>query len=235
MSSTFTTNKNIEKPGHNDYVDTWDVPVNADFDVIDSCFGQATINMTSLSSYTLLTSNVQSSALRFTGTLNSGSIPIKLTNGISGPFTIIDATTPTDSTSRLQLSWSSGGNSVLIPQGATQSAFADGTNLIWSRTAAPIVTSMPTITFSSSNSISLDAAQVTIPYFRVSGTLFGSGLNSVTFPSGTNGAYSVYVSASFGSAPALSFFVSGGSTGYAISSGGGYTFIVVSGVGVFAT
>ena len=36
MTSTFTPNKNIEKPAFNDYVDGWDVPVNSDFTIIDT-------------------------------------------------------------------------------------------------------------------------------------------------------------------------------------------------------
>ena len=34
--STYTTNKNIEKPAHNSYVNTWDSPVNSDWDAIDN-------------------------------------------------------------------------------------------------------------------------------------------------------------------------------------------------------
>ena len=39
MVSTFTTNKVLEKPGNGDYVDTWNIPVNGDMDVIDQAFG----------------------------------------------------------------------------------------------------------------------------------------------------------------------------------------------------
>ena len=39
MVSTYTTNKRIEKPANNDYIDTWNVPVNNDWDIIDRAFG----------------------------------------------------------------------------------------------------------------------------------------------------------------------------------------------------
>ena len=39
MTSTFTTNKSIEKPANGDYVNDWNVPVNADWDIIDQAFG----------------------------------------------------------------------------------------------------------------------------------------------------------------------------------------------------
>mgnify|MGYP003351983922 CR=1 FL=1 len=50
MTSTFTQNKNFEAPGHGDYSNTWDTPVNADWNAIDACFGGTTfINPTGLS------------------------------------------------------------------------------------------------------------------------------------------------------------------------------------------
>jgi len=39
MVSTFTTNKYIEKPGNNDYINNWNVPLNSDMDVLDAAFG----------------------------------------------------------------------------------------------------------------------------------------------------------------------------------------------------
>ena len=39
MPSTYTTNKNIEKPANNSYIGTWNVPINSDWDVVDTAFG----------------------------------------------------------------------------------------------------------------------------------------------------------------------------------------------------
>lgn len=41
MTSTFTTNKYIEKPGNNDYINNWNVPLNSDMDVLDAALGSA--------------------------------------------------------------------------------------------------------------------------------------------------------------------------------------------------
>lgn len=41
MVSTFTTNKYIEKPGNNDYINNWNVPLNSDMDVLDAALGSA--------------------------------------------------------------------------------------------------------------------------------------------------------------------------------------------------
>ena len=36
MASTFTTNLNLEKPGHGERVNDWDAVLNANFDAIDA-------------------------------------------------------------------------------------------------------------------------------------------------------------------------------------------------------
>lgn len=36
MASTYTDKLNLEKPANNDYVDTWDQVVNANFDAVDA-------------------------------------------------------------------------------------------------------------------------------------------------------------------------------------------------------
>jgi len=36
MASTYTPNLNLEKPANNDYVDSWDVVVNANIDKLDA-------------------------------------------------------------------------------------------------------------------------------------------------------------------------------------------------------
>jgi hypothetical protein len=36
MASTYTAKLNLEKPGNNDYVDTWDQVVNANMDLLDA-------------------------------------------------------------------------------------------------------------------------------------------------------------------------------------------------------
>lgn len=135
-----TPNKGLVKPGHNEDVDTWDVPVNANSDSIDACLGNVTvINMTSLSSYALSASDVLATTIKFTGTLGSGIIPVLMPNGAGGQFTIIDATTHTDNTSQLGFGWTVSGTGVLLAPGATQPLIADGTNAIWAVAGAQSV------------------------------------------------------------------------------------------------
>lgn len=72
--STFTTNKNIEKPGNGEYVNTWNVPVNADLDIIDAALGGvATVGLTNVN-VTLTTAQSQNLRLKFTGTLTGNVI-----------------------------------------------------------------------------------------------------------------------------------------------------------------
>jgi hypothetical protein len=139
--TSLTTNKSLIKPGHNEYVDEWDTPVNENSDSIDACLGNVTIiNMTSLSTYTLTATDVLCTTLKFTGTLNSGVIPILMPLGAGGQFTMIDATTATDATSQLSFGWvGGGGTSVRLSQGGTQPLTADGVNSIWSTAAAQTV------------------------------------------------------------------------------------------------
>jgi hypothetical protein len=55
MVSTFTANKDLEQPAHNDYVDTWDVPVNQNWEDIDTALGSSvTLNATGLSGVQVL-------------------------------------------------------------------------------------------------------------------------------------------------------------------------------------
>ncbi len=57
MVSTFTPNKNLELPAHADYVNSWEIPVNADFTGADTAFGGSSLlNSTGLSGDTALTS-----------------------------------------------------------------------------------------------------------------------------------------------------------------------------------
>ena len=74
MASTFTTNKSIEKPANGDYVNDWNVPVNADWDIIDKAFGgTTTLNATGQSStpVNLTATQYQPLILNITGTTTS--------------------------------------------------------------------------------------------------------------------------------------------------------------------
>jgi hypothetical protein len=236
MASTFTTNKNIEKPAHNDYVDDWDIPVNSNSNIIDACFGNVTtINMTGLSTHSFVAADLQAQTIKFTGTLNSGAIPIKLTNGVSGTFTVVDATTPTDSTSCLNMSWASGGTSYAIPQGITQLMRADGGSLIWAPDASPAVGVPITVTLpgSPSNPIALLQQQVGTGLVIIAGVA-PNGTCGYAPPSGFKGQLNIIGTFSNGAgSPVVAMFPSGGGSGVQFSPGHNYIIEVVDNTHIY--
>jgi hypothetical protein len=92
MTSTFTTNKNIEKPAYNSYVDDWNTPVNADWDIIDRAFGGThTVSLTS-SNVTLTKDQCQNVHILLTGVLTAN-VTVNFPSGVSGFYTVDNVTT----------------------------------------------------------------------------------------------------------------------------------------------
>ena len=92
MPSTYTTNKAIEKPANNSYIGTWNVPINNDWDIIDSAFG-GTYNVSlSSSNVTLTQANVQNTYISLTGTLTAN-VTVYFPNGVSGFYIVGNFTT----------------------------------------------------------------------------------------------------------------------------------------------
>jgi len=121
MASTYTTNKRIEKPGFNDYVNTWDVPVNADWDVVDKAFGGIqSVSLTNVN-VTLTQTQCQNVNVLLTGTL-SGNVTIYFPASVAG-FYIVRNTTSGAYTVTLA---SDGGGA------ATVTAVRGYATLIWS-------------------------------------------------------------------------------------------------------
>jgi hypothetical protein len=78
MASSFTTNKNIEKPGYNDYAANptgWSGPVNADWDIIDRAFGGVLPKSTTgLTPVNLNITETQNLILIISGTLSANAV-----------------------------------------------------------------------------------------------------------------------------------------------------------------
>jgi len=125
MASTYTTNKSIEQPGNNDYVNTWNVPVNADFAIIDKAFGGTTILTDTSGTLTLTAEQYQALSMTSTATL-SGNITYRLPSGVGGQW-IIDNRTSGSYT--FTVSSLGGGTSVVCPQSARTLIYSDGTNV----------------------------------------------------------------------------------------------------------
>lgn len=139
MPSTFTTNKNIEKPASGSYNNAWAAPVNADWDDIDNALGgHSVINVTGVGAgtYALTVPQYQPCIIEFVGTL-SANLVYAVPPGVGGMWTISNG-----SSGAFTLTFGvSGGGSVVLPQGVgngcaiiisdgTFVGFADNTQIL---------------------------------------------------------------------------------------------------------
>ena len=94
MPSSYTTNKNIEKPALNSYVDTWNTPVNDDWDIIDAAFGATTyFNVTAQTGTIVLTdADYQPAFFDFSGVLTDN-VTYEIPAGIGGQWTVRNTAT----------------------------------------------------------------------------------------------------------------------------------------------
>jgi Chaperone of endosialidase len=128
MASTFTTNKSIEKPANGDYVNDWNVPVNADWDIIDKAFGgTTTLNATGQSStpVNLTATQYQPLILNITGTLTAN-VTYTIPSGVGGQWIVANNTTGSYTTTIASLG---GGTTATIGQGSITQIASDGTNV----------------------------------------------------------------------------------------------------------
>lgn len=136
MASTFTTNKNIEKPAYNDYAANatgWSGPVNSDFDVIDKSFGGTTVkNPTGVSgTVNLIASEYQSAIIVFGVSITASAVLTAnviytIPSGVGGVWSIYNNTTGAFTVTFASLG---GGTSVVLSQGVSTTVFSDGTNI----------------------------------------------------------------------------------------------------------
>ena len=134
MVSTFTTNKHIEKPGNGDYVDTWNVPVNADFNVVDAAFG-ATISYNATAGSQTLTSGVSDTYsyiplfVKITGAI-SAAVTYTIPSGVGGTWILYNTTTDASGGPwSVTFASAGGGANVVIPRNTLITIVSDGTNV----------------------------------------------------------------------------------------------------------
>jgi len=136
MTSSYTTNKSIEKPGYNDYASSptgWSAPINTDWDIIDAAFGGVTVkNPTGVSgTVALVASEYQKLTIVF-GTSITGvatltaNIIYTIPAGVGGSWIVYNNTTGAFTITIQQVS--GGGTSIVVPQGSRSIIFSDGTN-----------------------------------------------------------------------------------------------------------
>lgn len=146
MASSYTTNKNIEKPGYNDYAANptgWSGPINADWDIIDRGFGGVQSKSTTGGTTNLTITETQNLVLIISGTLVSNAIftlPLNtaVTGIVGGQWIVKNATAGSFTVTISPVS--GGGTSVLIPQGETVSIFSDGTNVAFADNPSSYIT-----------------------------------------------------------------------------------------------
>jgi hypothetical protein len=141
MVSTFTTNKNLQKPGNGDYVDTWNVPLNSDMNFIDFALGGTAFFNATAGSQTL-TNNILDPysyiplIIQITGAMSS-SVTYTIPAGIGGQWVVYNQTTDSGGgpyTVRF-ISGSGTGGIVYIPRSSLTTIICDGTNVLTSSTS----------------------------------------------------------------------------------------------------
>lgn len=134
-----TPNKGLTQPANGSDVDTWDVPVNTNSNIIDNAFGGlTTINVVGASGTVALTSTQYVPPhIEFTGTLTAN-VNYQLPSGVGGVWIVGNGTTGAFS---VTLSSAGGGVSVVLPQTYRIQLYSDGTNVALSTTLPPNITS----------------------------------------------------------------------------------------------
>lgn len=124
MVSTYTPNKRIEQPGFNDYIDTWDVPVNNDWSIIDLALGGSiTLNATGLTGdINLSVSQYQPLKIIITGT-PIGNVRYRVPLGVGGLWVVRN---DTSGGFLVRFSTVGVGANVEIPAGQNTLATCDG-------------------------------------------------------------------------------------------------------------
>lgn len=129
MVSAYTTNKNLEKPGNGDYVDTWNIPVNSDMDVIDAAFGGVTSLNATGGSANLTSTQYQKLALNITGAI-SANVTYTIPSGVGGNWVVRNATTDaTGGPWTVTIASGGGGSNVVALRGRNIMIWSDGTNI----------------------------------------------------------------------------------------------------------
>lgn len=140
MASSYTTNKRIEKPANGDDIDTWDVPVNADWDIIDASFGGVTtLNVAGISgTVTLTAAQYRPPMIAITGA-QTANINYQLPSGVGGFWSVYNGTSGAYT---ITISSAGGGSTVGIAQGHRINILSDGTNILnWGSDYASPITS----------------------------------------------------------------------------------------------
>lgn len=124
MVSTFTPNKSLELPAYNDYVDSWNTPVNADFTAIDAALGGVTnLNATASSGDITLTSTQYRPLQIIVGGTLTANVRYLIPANVGGQWTV---TNNTSGAFTLRIASAAGGSDIILLSGTT-TVSCDGT------------------------------------------------------------------------------------------------------------
>jgi hypothetical protein len=154
MVSTYTTNKVIEKPGNGDYVDTWNVPANGDFDIIDQAFGGVTSLNATAGDATLSAAQYRSLILAISGSM-SANVTYTIPSGKGGQWIVRNTTTGGSYT--VTIASGGGGTSVVVDRNQNTTIFSDGTNIRVSGTQITVPGSDTQVIYNSSGVLGASA------------------------------------------------------------------------------
>ena len=130
--STFTPNKSIEQPAAGSDNNTWAVPVNADWGIIDTALGgNSAILVTGVGSgtYVLTLAQYQPPNIVFSGVMG-GNLTYAVPSGVGGLWSVFNNTS-----GGFALTFQSqGGSYVIVPQGQRAWLVCDGANMQYAQT-----------------------------------------------------------------------------------------------------
>jgi hypothetical protein len=189
-----TTNKALNTPANGSNVNVWDVPVNANWNALDSALGGTTnLSVTGLSGVTVLTSTQYTPPnLNVTGVLTAN-VNYQLPTGVGGIWSVNNGTSGAFS---LTISSGGAGSSVVLPQGYRTAIISDGTNILIFNTSLPTTAAGANTQvqynsaggFSASANFTFDGTYPNILGMRLKGSV--SGIVTFTVPAAA-GTYTV--------------------------------------------
>ncbi len=124
--TTFTTNKGFTQPANGDNVNTWDVPVNLDWSLIDTAFGGSTlINTTGLSGdQTLAVASYRPLSLLLSGT-PTAAITYVIPSGVGGQWVFNNGTSGGFT---VGIKSAAGGSTITVAAGFSTLVSCDGSS-----------------------------------------------------------------------------------------------------------
>lgn len=226
---TYTDNKKLNKPANGEFPDTWDVPVNQDWDIIDKALGSAVQFTVGASDITLTISDAQNQRIVLTGTPGASRyiiIPFKYLSATTavGGMWIVDNQTNADQYVVTEAPGSTGitvatGRKALVYSDGTDVKFADETRLV-----AGTGISVSGSTVSLSTPVSVANGGTGLATLTTGNVILGNGTGNPTFvaPGTTGNVLTSNGSSWISSAPTGGG--SGGITSITLSSTSGLSF-----------